>query len=74
MSKRIQVVLPDKVAKEVDEIIREEGHENVSEFYRHLTQEYIFRKQYGLVKAAGGVEGTDGLGTFRQIADVTSVG
>lgn len=49
MSKRVQVVLPDRTAQQIEDTVKEEGYENVSDFLRTLTQDYLFRKQYGLL-------------------------
>lgn len=49
-SKRIQAVLSDRLAKKVKQEVETEGFGNVSEFYRHLTEEYFIRKQYGLIE------------------------
>ena len=51
LSKRIQVVLSDRIASQVETAIKEDGYENISDFFRSLAQEYLIKKQFGLLEA-----------------------
>ena len=56
MVKKIQVTLPSKIAKDAESVIADEGHDSFSEFGRFCIQDYLMRKQYGLIKPREGLE------------------
>ena len=56
MVKKIQVTLPSKIATDAEAVIEDEGHDSFSEFGRFCIQDYLMRKQYGLVAPRLGLE------------------
>ncbi len=48
--KKIQVSLPGPLAKEIDAYAKENGFESESECGRHIIQEYMTLRKYGIVK------------------------
>jgi len=41
----INISIPDKLKREVEEVIKSEGYGNTSEFFRDLVRDYLERRQ-----------------------------
>ena len=50
--RKIQVSLPEPIAKEMDAYAKKKGFDSESECGRHIIQEYMILRRYGIVKDA----------------------
>ena len=65
--KKIQVSLPDPTAKEMNVVMKEKGYESESECGRHIIQEYLLLRRYGIIKEAPGGVCTDMVGLLSNV-------
>lgn len=67
--KKIQVSLSDPTAKEMKTVMKEKGFESESECGRHIIQEYLTLRRYGIIKDAPTGQPTEASDSFISILE-----